>query len=225
MLSSGIPRQDLFFTSKVPPNSLSFDQAKANVDATLNETKLDYIDLYLLHAPMGGKDARLGAWQALVQAVEDGKVRSIGVSNYAVRHLEELEQYINETDQKQGKGKGGVLSVNQVELHPWMARPDITTWCKQRGVVCEAWGPLARGKKFGDARLKAITDRTGATEAQVLVRWSLQMGFVPLPKSTTEARIFENSGVSNFSLTPDEMKSLDTGEYLVTGWDPTTTTD
>ena len=94
-------------------------------------------DLYLLHAPYGGKDGRLGAWKALVEAVEQGKVRSIGVSNYGVHHLEELETYIKETDSSQGRGKGGVLSVNQVELHPWLARPDIVEWCEKRRVVME----------------------------------------------------------------------------------------
>lgn len=94
-------------------------------------------DLYLLHAPYGGKEGRLGAWKALVEAVQAGKVRSIGVSNYGVHHLDELEKFITETDSSEGQGKGGVLSVNQVELHPWLSRPDIVSWCEQRGVVLE----------------------------------------------------------------------------------------
>ncbi|KAL1621844.1 hypothetical protein SLS54_005367 [Diplodia seriata] len=118
---------------------MSYDSAKADVEATLEETGLEYVDLYLIHAPYGGRDARLGAWKALVEAVEAGKVRSIGVSNYGVHHLEELEAWIQETDEKQGKGKGGVLSVNQVELHPWLARDDIVRWCRQRGVVMEGF--------------------------------------------------------------------------------------
>jgi diketogulonate reductase-like aldo/keto reductase len=107
------------------------------VDASLKETGLEYIDLYLLHAPFGGKDGRLGAWRALVEAVEAGKVRSIGVSNYGVHHLEELEEYMKQEEAVKGKGKAGVLSVNQVELHPWLARPDIVKWCKERGVLLE----------------------------------------------------------------------------------------
>lgn len=95
------------------------------------------VDLYLLHAPYGGKEGRLGAWKALVEAVEAGKVRSIGVSNYGVHHLEELETYIKDVDSKEGSGKGGVLSVNQVELHPWLPRPDIVSWCEKRGVALE----------------------------------------------------------------------------------------
>lgn len=107
------------------------------MDATLAETGLDYIDLYLIHAPYGGREGRLGAWKALVEAVDAGKVRSIGVSNYGVHHLEELETWIKEQDEKEGRGKGGVLSVNQVELHPWCAREDIVQWCRQRGILLE----------------------------------------------------------------------------------------
>jgi diketogulonate reductase-like aldo/keto reductase len=137
LLSTKLPRSDLFFTSKVPPKAINYDAAKAVVDESLKLTGLEYIDLYLLHAPYGGKENRLGAWKALVEAVEEGKVRSIGVSNYGVHHLEELEEWIKQTEEKEGKGKGGVLSVNQVELHPWLARDDIVEWCQQRGVVLE----------------------------------------------------------------------------------------
>jgi len=112
---------------------MTYSDAARSVDATLKKTGLEYIDLYLLHAPFGGKDGRLGAWRALADAVEAGKVRSIGVSNYGVHHLEELEEYIKKEEAVKGKGKAGVLSVNQVELHPWLARLDIVKWCKERG--------------------------------------------------------------------------------------------
>ncbi|PSK60559.1 hypothetical protein B9Z65_709 [Elsinoe australis] len=137
MMSAGVPREQLFFTSKVPPKSINYEAAKQCVDESLSKTGLDYIDLYLLHAPYGGKTGRLGAWRALTEAVQDGKVRSIGVSNYGVHHLDELEQHIKETEACEGKGKAGVLSVNQVELHPWLARPDIVQWCEKRGVILE----------------------------------------------------------------------------------------
>jgi diketogulonate reductase-like aldo/keto reductase len=137
MKKSAIPREQLFFTSKVPPRSMSYNAAAKCVDESLKKTGLDYIDLYLLHAPYGGKQGRLGAWKALAEAVEAGKVRSIGVSNYGVHHLEELEEYIKSEDAKSGSGKGGVLSVNQIELHPWLARPDIVKWCNDRKVLLE----------------------------------------------------------------------------------------
>lgn len=137
MLKAQIPRGELFYTSKVPPKDVNYEGAKKCIDESLAKTGLDYIDLYLLHAPYGGKEGRLGAWKALTEAVEARKVRSIGVSNYGVHHLDELEAYIKETETSQGKGKGGVLSVNQVELHPWLARPDIVKWCEERGVLLE----------------------------------------------------------------------------------------
>jgi diketogulonate reductase-like aldo/keto reductase len=140
MKKAGIPRDQLFFTSKVPPRSINYTDAAKCVDETLRKTGLDYIDLYLLHAPYGGKQGRLGAWKALVEAVDAGKVRSIGVSNFGVHHLDELEHEIKERDEKEGKGKGGVLSVNQVELHPWLARKDIAQWCEKRGVLLEVCG-------------------------------------------------------------------------------------
>lgn len=124
--------------------------------------------------PVGGKSGRLGAWDALVEHVARGDIRSIGVSNYGVHHLDELEAHIK-SKEAQKAGSGGVLSVNQVELHPWLARPDIVGWCKQRGVLLEAYSPLVRASRFDDERLKKIAERTGKTPSQVLVRWSLQM--------------------------------------------------
>ena len=144
MLKGGVLRKDLFFTSKVHPGSVTYEGAKACVNESLKKTGLDYIDLYLIHAPYGGKSGRLGAWKALTEAVEEGKVRSIGVSNYGVHHLDELEEYMKTTGEKEGPGRGGVLSVNQVELHPWLARPDIVKWCEERGVVLEVGYGIGR---------------------------------------------------------------------------------
>lgn len=137
MHASQIPRDELFFTTKVPARQINYQGAKSCIDETLKKTNLGYVDLYLLHAPYGGKEGRLGAWKALVEGVEEGKIRSIGVSNFGVHHLDELEQWQKDTEVKEGKGKGGVLSVNQIELHPWLARPDIVQWCEKRGVLLE----------------------------------------------------------------------------------------
>jgi diketogulonate reductase-like aldo/keto reductase len=176
MQSAGIPREDLFFTTKIPPKALGYDTAKQHIAATLQTTGFDYVDLYLLHSPYGGREARLGAWRALVEGVQAGKIRSSGVSNYGVHHLDdELEAWIKETEAKEGEGKGGVLSVNQVELHPWLARRDIVDWCRQRGVLCEAYCPIVRATKNEDPLLVALAKKHGKTPAQVLIRWSLQM--------------------------------------------------
>lgn len=225
MLDAGVPREQLFFTSKVPPKQVDYESAKKCVDETLEKTKLGYIDLYLLHAPYGGKEARLGAWKALAEAVEQGKVRSIGVSNYGVHHLEELETYIKETDSQHGQGKGGVLSVNQVELHPWLARPDIVEWCEKRGVVLEAYCPLVRATRMDDPLLGPLVKKTGKQPGQILLRWGVQKGFVILPKSVTHSRIEANRDLYDFELSEADMKSLETGKYEPCAWDPTTSHD
>ncbi|KAL9072111.1 MAG: hypothetical protein Q9157_005219 [Trypethelium eluteriae] len=225
ILRAGVPRSELFFTSKVPPRSVNYKDAKACVDESLRKTGLDYIDLYLIHAPYGGKSGRLGAWKALTEAVEEGKVKSIGVSNYGVHHLDELEEHIKNIEEKEGTGKGGVLSINQVELHPWLARGDIVQWCEKRGVLLEAYSPLVRAQRMNDSRLVSLSKKYNKTPAQILVRWSLQMGFVPLPKSITHSRIEENANVYDFELNAEDMKQLETSEYSPCAWDPTTSRD
>jgi diketogulonate reductase-like aldo/keto reductase len=219
---SKIPREDIFFTSKIPPRSRGYDAAKAQVLETLQQSGLEYVDLMLLHAPYGGPESRKGAWKALVEAQEEGKIRSLGISNYGVHHLDELEVHIKELESERGgAGKGGVISVGQWELHPWLARRDIVEWCEKRGVVLEAYSPLVRGKRADDKVLIGLGEKYGKTHAQILLRWSLQNGFVPLPKSVTLSRIEENADIFDFELTEEELKSLDMGgTYQPCAWDP-----
>ncbi|CAF9937712.1 MAG: hypothetical protein ALECFALPRED_007376 [Alectoria fallacina] len=221
MASSGIPRSCIFFTSKVYSNALSYDDTSRQVDSTLKLTGLGYIDLMLIHAPYGGPSGRKAAWRALVDAQEAGKVRSLGVSNYGVHHLNELEIYIKELEAERGSGRGGVISVGQWELQPWLAHPDIVDWCRERNMVVQAFSPLTRAKRLNDPLLRPIVERTRKTAAQVLMRWSLQMGFSPLPKSVRPAKIEENANIYDFELTEDEMGLLDTGKYERCAWDPT----
>jgi diketogulonate reductase-like aldo/keto reductase len=114
-----------------------------------------------------------------------------------------------------------VISVNQLEIHPWLPRPDIVEWCQKRGIVVEAYSPLVRGERMEEQVLQPLTKKYGKTAAQVLLRWSLQKGLVPLPKSVTPSRIEENADIFDFELTPEEMKTLETGEYSPVCWDPT----
>jgi diketogulonate reductase-like aldo/keto reductase len=221
MSSSGLPRSELFFTSKVYSNSLSYAETVAQINSTIKATGLSYIDLMLIHAPYGGSAGRKGAWKALVEAVEAGKVRSIGVSNYGVHHLDELEQHIKELEAERGPGRGGVLSVGQWELQPWLSHPDIVAWCRKRGVVVQAFSPLTRGKRLKDPLLKPLMKKHNKTAAQILMRWSLQMGFVPLPKSENPSRIEENADVYDLELSEEDMEVLDTGRYENSAWDPT----
>jgi diketogulonate reductase-like aldo/keto reductase len=220
MRASGLKREEIFFTSKVPPKSMTYDEAKKSIASTFSQTGLDYVDLYLLHAPYGGKEGRLGAWKALREAQKEGKIRSIGVSNYGVHHLEELEEYIKSS------GDGSKIDVNQCEVHPWLPRNDIVDWCKQRGVIVEAYCPVIRGQRADEPVLKKLSEKHKKTWAQVLLRWSLQKGYVPLPKSETPKRIEENADLYDFELDESDMKELDMPDsYEPCAWDPTTSKD
>lgn len=158
----------------------------------------------------------------LVEAVEDGKIRSIGVSNYGVHHLDELEQHISELEaERGGAGKGGILSINQVEVHPWLARKDIVDWCHQRGIFVEAYCPIVRGTRFDEPAVQRLVKKYGKEPAQILIRWSLDKGHIPLPKSTTSSRIISNADVFDFALTAEEVRELETDEYSPVAWDPT----
>lgn len=124
-------------------------------------------DRVLIHAPYGGKEARLGTWRALVEAQKAGKVRSIGISNYGVHHLDELDEYIK-------NGGGGEISVGQYEIHPWLPRQDIVDWCRKHNVVVEAYSPLVQGVRAKEPALVALAKKHNKSFAQVLIRWSLQ---------------------------------------------------
>ncbi|KAK9779579.1 putative Aldo-keto reductase-like protein [Seiridium cardinale] len=222
-LASTIPRSEVFFTSKVRTKGMSYESAKATVVNTLQETGLDYVDLMLLHAPYGGSAVRKDAWKALVESVEEGKVRSIGISNYGLHHLQELNQHIAElASERGGPGKGGVVSVGQWEIHPWLPRRDIVGWAKENGVAVQAYCPLVRGERWSEEVLQDLSKKHNKTAAQVLVRWSLQKGYIPLPKSVTASRIQENAQVFDFELDEGDMQRLELDEYAPCTWDPTT---
>ncbi|KIX99410.1 uncharacterized protein Z520_04986 [Fonsecaea multimorphosa CBS 102226] len=220
---SSIGREHLFFTSKVQSGG-GYDATKAAIDSGLKESNLGYFDLYIIHAPYGGPETRKGAWRAMVEAKRDGKIRSLGVSNYGLHHLQELEDYISELEKQLGQGNGGEISVGQWELHPWLDRKEIVNWCRTRNIIVEAYCPLIRGRRFDEPALKPLVEKFGKTAAQILLRWSLQKGFVPLPKSVTPSRIASNADIFDFFLTEEEMASLETGDYAPCTWDPTVST-
>jgi diketogulonate reductase-like aldo/keto reductase len=217
---SRVPREQIFVTSKVQSGA-GYHETRAAIDAGLKESNLDYFDLYLIHAPYGGSETRKGAWRAMVDAQDEGKIRSIGVSNFGLHHLQELEDYIAQLEMQRGKGMGGKISVGQWELHPWLIRKDIVAWCRQRDIAIEAYCPLVRGQRFEEPSLKQLAVKSGKTPAQVLLRWSLQKGFIPLPKSITPERIEGNADIFDFVLSEDDIRSLDTDEYAPCTWDPT----
>lgn len=207
---SGIPREQLFVTTKLWNSDQGYDKALHGFETSLRRLHLDYVDLYLLHWPVAG--LRLESWRALEQLLADKRARSIGVSNFMVPHLQELQ------------GSAKVLpAVNQIELTPFLQRPSTVALCKKLGIQLEAYSPLTRGQRLAHPTVTAIAAEVQRSPAQVLLRWGLQHDFVVLPKSVTPLRIAENAAVFDFTLDAAAMQRLDAlEEGLVTGWDPAT---
>ncbi|KAI0661683.1 Aldo/keto reductase [Cubamyces menziesii] len=210
--ATGTPRQDVFFTTKLMSNN-GYAAAKASLRKSLKACGLGYIDLYLIHSPIGGPQKRADSWKAAVEAKAEGLVRSIGVSNYGVRHLQEMVDAGVE-----------LPAINQIDLHPFMTRTDIVAFCKEHNIALEAWGPLVRGLRFRHPKIVELARKYNKEPAQILLRYSLQKGYIPLPKSSSKARIQSNLQVCDFELTEEEIGELDAlDEYLITDWDPTNT--
>lgn len=209
---SGIPREDIFITTKLWNADHGYEATIDACEASLDQLGLDYIDLYLIHWPV--KELRLESWKAMEALHLEGKCRSIGVSNFMVRHLEELLENCQV-----------VPAVNQIELSPYnyRSRLDVVEFCRRSNIALEAYSPLTRGRKLNDIRLGDIAERYDKTPAQILIRWAIDHNLIVLPKSKNERRIIENSDVFDFSISETDMAELDSfDQNLVTGWDPTT---
>lgn len=196
---SGIPREELFITTKLWNDDQGTDSARKALDTSLGKLGLDYVDLYLIHWPAPQRDTYVQSWQTLEQLNADGKARSIGVSNFLPEHLERLA---DESDT--------VPAVNQIELHPAYQQREVTDYCRSHGIKIEAWGPLGQGK-YDLLELPEVTGPAqahGKTPAQVVLRWHLQQGHIVFPKSSNPERIAENFQVTDFSLTDDEMAGI-----------------
>ncbi|KAL8861159.1 MAG: hypothetical protein Q9178_002375 [Gyalolechia marmorata] len=211
--TADLKREDIHFTSKLASNS-SYNSARKSIKQSVQQCGLGYIDLFLLHSPYGGKAARLASWKAVEDAIAEGEVKTGGVSNFGVKHLQELLA-----------SKPRILpAVNQIEVHPFNTRTEITTFCQQHDIVVEAYAPLARALRMKHPVISSLSDKYSCTPAQLLVRWSLQHGYVPLPKSVTKERIIQNGDVSGFVIDAKDMEKMDAlDEYLVTDWDPVDT--
>ncbi len=195
---SGIDRSDLFVTSKVWIADHGYDAALRAYDESLERLGLDHLDLYLIHWPTPALGTYAETWRALEKLYADGRVRAIGVSNFEPQHLERISS------------DGGIVPVvNQVELHPALQNRAVAAANTERGIVTEAWSPLAQGAVLGDASVVDIADRHGKTPAQVVLRWHLQQGRVVIPKSVTPARIAQNLDVFDFVLDAAELATID----------------
>ncbi|KAH8109889.1 Aldo/keto reductase [Phellopilus nigrolimitatus] len=208
---SGVPRDEVFVTTKIYHNLHGYDSTLDIVEKSLSKLGSSYIDLYLIHSPLSGKEKRLATYRALVEKRDAGKIRTIGVSNYGVKHLEELREAGFEAP-----------AVNQIELHPFCQQKDIVAYCNANKIVLQAYCPLVRGD-FSHPVLQEISKTVNKTPAQVLVRWSLQRGFVPLPKSARPERVVTNAGVFDFALSEADvarLDALDKGAAGATSWNP-----
>lgn len=210
---TGLQREDIHFTTKLMTNA-RYETARKSIKNSVKASGLGYIDLFLLHSPYGGKAARLSSWKAIENAVKDGEVKMGGVSNFGVKHLEELIA-----------SKPSTLPlVNQIEVHPFNTRTNITSFCRQNNIAVQAYGPLVRALKMKDPTIGKISDGYKCSPAQLLIRWSVQHGYIPLPKSVTKERIESNAEIGFFEISAEDMTTLDgLDEYLVTDWDPVDT--
>ena len=205
---SGVPREEVFVTTKLWNDDQGYDSALAACDTSLRRLGLGYIDLYLIHWPV--PELRGESWRALVELQRRGSCRAIGVSNYTIRHLQEL---LASSDVPP--------AVNQVEFSPFLYQKDLLRFCEGKGIQLEAYSPLTRGNKLDHPVVLDVAKRCSKSPAQVLIRWGLQHGIVVIPKSTHPERIKENSEVFDFEISAADMSRLDSlSVNLRTAWDP-----
>lgn len=205
---SGLEREEVFITTKLWNTDQGYEPTIKALDRSLKVMELEYVDLYLIHWPVSG--AWKGSWKAMEQLKEEGKARSIGVSNFTMQHLDELLLEANI-----------VPAVDQVEFSPFLYQKDLLDHCSEKGIVMESYSPLTKGIRLSDPVLIDIANDQGMTPAQVMIGWSLNHGLVTIPKSTKPERIEENLKALTFKIDRSAMKLLDgLHEGLRTGWDP-----
>jgi len=198
--ASGVPRDEVFLTTKVWNDHHGAEAARAALEASLERLGTDYLDLYLIHWPSPKQGLYPETFQALLKAREDGLIRSAGVSNFLPKHLEKVRE-----------ATGVYPSVNQVELHPYFNQAELRAWHAERGIATESWGPLGQrtGSVLREPPVTAAAEAHGKSPGQVVIRWHLQHGCVVIPKSAKASRIAENFDVFDFALTGDEMAAID----------------
>lgn len=199
---SGIGRQEIFITTKLWNTDQGFDTALIAIEHSLERLRTDYVDLYLIHWPLTqeteGENHRAETWRAMEQILASGKARSIGVSNYEVEHLKEMEGYAKVTP-----------AVNQIERHPFYQQEDTTDYCEEKGIVVTNYSPLVRGRRTSEPEVERIANTYGKTGAQIYLRWGLQHGNVVIPKSAQKNHIKENIHLFDFEISAEDMEALD----------------
>lgn len=193
-----VSRDELFITTKVWNDRHGYDETLRAFDESLARLQLDTVDLYLIHWPVAGSEAYLDTWRALIKLKQDGRAKSIGVSNFMVQHLQRL---IDES--------GVTPSVNQSELHPGFQQKELREFHAKNGIVTESWSPLGQGTLLENEALAAVARKHGKTPAQIILRWHLDHGLIAIPKSVTPSRIRENIDVFGFKLDAEDMRVIE----------------
>lgn len=202
---SGVAREELFITTKLWNDNKTYEETKTALQQSLQRLDLDYIDLYLIHWPNPKplrennqwKKRNAEVWRAMEDLYKEGKIKAIGVSNFLVHHLEALLETARV-----------VPAVNQIRLAPGVYQAEVVDYCQDKGILLEAWGPFGQGELFDNKQIKEIADRKGKTVAQLVLAWSLQEGFLPLPKSVTPTRIIGNLDCFDIVLSQQELTVL-----------------
>ncbi|MEC3998289.1 aldo/keto reductase [Actinacidiphila sp. DG2A-62] len=210
VLAAGVPREEIVVTTKLPGRDHGYEQTLRSFEQSRKRLGLDYVDLYLIHWPLPRVDAYVDSWRAMVKLREEGAVRSIGVSNFTAEHIDRLER------------ETGVLpSVNQIEMHPLFPQAELRAALAAKGIAVESWSPLGRGSDLlEDRAVRAVARAHERTPAQVVLRWHVQSGAVPLPKSADPGRQRDNLAVFDFTLDEREMASIASHTPHRLGGDP-----
>jgi 2,5-diketo-D-gluconate reductase A len=196
--ASGLPRGEIFVTTKLANDRHGYDQAISALDESLQRLGLDHVDLYLIHWPRPAQNRYVETWKAFEKIASDGKARAIGVSNFQIPHLKRLAE---ET--------ATVPAVNQIELHPWLPQTELRAYHQRLGIATEAWSPLAKGGELlADELIVGLSEKYGKTPAQIVLRWHLQLGNIAIPKSVTPSRVRENADIFDFELSDDDVASI-----------------
>lgn len=204
---SGVPREDLFITTKLWHADNGYKEALVACGRSLKALNVDHVDLYLVHWPRGD---RRGAWKAMDRILDEGMARAVGVSNFLPKHLDDIMS-----------ASSLVPSVDQVEFSPFLYQKELLSYCRDKGIVLEAYSPLTRGKRLNDPRLAALAREYERTPAQMLLRWVVQKGMAAIPKSVRPERMRENAAIFDFEISAKDEEAMDRfDEGYHTTWDP-----
>lgn len=200
---SGLGREDVFITSKLNNSHHGYEETKEAFLQTLQNLDTDYLDLYLIHWPNPirtrdrWKEANAGSWKAMEEFYEQGRVKALGISNFLPHHIDALMETAHVKP-----------AVNQIRLCPGLTQDELVSYCREKDILLEAYSPLGTGKLFSVPKMQELAEKYGKSIAQIGIRWSLQMGYLPLPKSVTPSRIKENAEVFDFSLSEEDVKAI-----------------